>query len=147
MMEISKEDIDLVRLALSVYHTRTVYPGCVEAFERLITKTTENVTCEKLSNADERQAALDNFIGFDRTFDGRETFQLSEKTIDTIRASLQSPRVTVIDDKQAMEASFKELYGIPMSTAFRQWDNEKIAQNFIHGWRSARAYAELQKWV
>ena len=30
------KDIDLVRLALSVYHTRTVYPGCVEAFERIV---------------------------------------------------------------------------------------------------------------
>jgi hypothetical protein len=35
-MEILKEDIDLVRLALSVYHTRTVYPGCVEAFDRIL---------------------------------------------------------------------------------------------------------------
>jgi len=32
----TQEDIDLVRLALSVYHTRTVYPGCVEAFERIL---------------------------------------------------------------------------------------------------------------
>ena len=32
----TKEDIDLVRLALSVYHTRTVYPGCVEAFDRIV---------------------------------------------------------------------------------------------------------------
>jgi hypothetical protein len=31
-----EKDIDLVRLALSVYHTRTVYPGCVEAFERIV---------------------------------------------------------------------------------------------------------------
>ncbi len=35
-MTVLKEDVDLVRLALSVYHTRTVYPGCVEAFERIL---------------------------------------------------------------------------------------------------------------
>jgi len=32
----TKEDIDLVRVALSAYHTKTVYPGCVEAFERIV---------------------------------------------------------------------------------------------------------------
>jgi hypothetical protein len=32
----TKEDIDLVRLALSAYHTKTVYPGCVEAFDRIV---------------------------------------------------------------------------------------------------------------
>jgi uncharacterized C2H2 Zn-finger protein len=48
-------------------------------------------------------------------------------------------------DKQAMEASFKELYGIPMSAAFRQWDNEKIAQNFIRGWKAARAKPKYKR--
>jgi hypothetical protein len=35
-MTILKQDIDLVRLALSVYHTRMVYPGCIDAFERIV---------------------------------------------------------------------------------------------------------------
>jgi hypothetical protein len=55
----TKEDIDLVRLALSVYHTRTVYPGCVEAFERIVQEKEMPTPMTIEMEADERQAALD----------------------------------------------------------------------------------------
>lgn len=122
-MTILEEDIDLVRLALSVYHTRTVYPGCVEAFERIIqeketpTPMTIEMRCERrtenVSGVQEtgaadagRQEALDALTFVCRTLgwlevvptygDAVSRTEECDKAIKlckTIRAALQSPRV------------------------------------------------------
>lgn len=79
------------------------------ANKALLTKTTENVTCENLSDTDERQAALDDFetgirkalwsLGSYEKIDIDDFFY--DDTIKTIRSALQSPRVP--------DAMFKKL--------------------------------------
>ena len=192
----TKEDIDLVRLALSVYHTRTVYPGCVEAFERivqevemptpmtiemeadersmilktldeltniasnyapdayyeyiqeaqrsieaaLLTKTPENVTCENLNNAYERQVALD---ALDRVLMSAERGTGNYSDYEVVKAALQSPRVpvikileTVLEQAEDDGLWFNAKYA---SEAYLQQELRRLHAVI------ERAYAELQK--
>jgi regulator of PEP synthase PpsR (kinase-PPPase family) len=142
-----KEDIGLVRLALSVYHTRTVYPGCVEAFERLITKNPENVTCENLSNADERQVVLDALDELHQIAKANEkdSYQLIEigSLKDTIRAALQSPRVPVIEILETvLEQAEDEGLWFNAKYASEAYLQQELRR--LHA-IIERAYAELSK--
>jgi len=87
-----KADIKELSMAAGIadtFHGR----NCCAALDRieaaLLTKPTENVTCENLSNTDERQAALD---ALNRLHAYSDYYGCSQD-FKTVSAALQSPRV------------------------------------------------------
>ncbi len=110
-----------------------------------LTKTPENVTCENLSDTDERQAALDDCNTWAEDDD---VLSLTEAVVahwPTIRAALQSPRVPVIEILETV---------LEQAEDDGLWFNAKYAseaylQQELRRLHTVieRAYAELQKGV
>jgi hypothetical protein len=110
-------------------------------FEQL-TKTAQNVTCEKVSNTDERQAALDDCSTWAE--DG-DVLSLTEAVVahwPTIRAALQSPRVEVIE---GLDEAIDLFRGIDEAAArYGDAAKEDVAtQALLKIHKAARAYAKL----
>ncbi len=84
---------------------RATWKAFIKVHSALLTKTTKNVTCENLSNADGRQDKWSAFYKYveSETDDGEMLIDgwVAAEDVETIRSALQSPRVP--------DAMFKKL--------------------------------------
>lgn len=139
-----KADIKELSMAAGIadtFHGR----NCCAALDRieaaLLTKPTENVTCENLSNTDERQAALD---ALNRLHAYSDYYGCSQD-FKTVSAALQSPRVPVIEILETvLEQAEDEGLWFNAKYASEAYLQQELRR--LHA-VIERAYAELQKGV
>jgi len=141
-----KADIKELSMAAGIadtFHGR----NCCAALDRieaaLLTKPTENVTCENLSNANERQAALAS-LKREYELNGSNPYNwFIRDYYDILCAALQSPRVPVIEILETvLEQAEDEGLWFNAKYASEAYLQQELRR--LHA-VIERAYAELQK--
>lgn len=147
---------------------RATWKAFIKVHSALLTKTTKNVTCENLSNADGRQDKWSAFYKYveSETDDGEMLIDgwVAAEDVETIRSALQSPRVPVIEGldeaiaviNKFIRARDAEIDFLPEKSTkntsewishFMHNVNYSLSFNDWMNLDKVRAYAELQKGV